>query len=390
MKRVGQFAAVLAAVASFFAWVSEGLAAEPIRIGYMATLTGEGATWGQHEREGALLAVKDINAKGGVLGRPLELVCYDVKGKPEEGVSAIRRLIYDDKVVAIGGSNYSGIQIAVAPIADRGQVPVVSSTATNPAVTVDPDTGKVRPYMFRIVYTDPYQGKVIADYLIKKCGAKKLAIIGDVGDAYSEGLAEFVKRTADAFGVESQFWGFRGGDVDFRAQLTAAREWGADAVALTMYYKEMGLVIKQAAEMDWKPLFMGGDGYSPNMFEIAGKSMEGTYWVYPMNADDPILDPIKAAFRKEYDRDATEVLNVVLAYDVVLMIAHAIETAGVAEGPAIRDALENTRDFEVTHFVWTVNKETHDPLNKPASVLEARDGKLVFLEQWKPEGAPVK
>ena len=83
-------------------------------------------------------------------------------------------------------------------------------------------------------------------------------------------------------------------------------------------------------------------------------------------------------------------MNVVLAYDVVLMVAHAIETAGVAERPAIRDALENTRDFEVTHFVWTVNKETHDPLNKPASVLEARDGKLVFLEQWKPEGAPVK
>ena len=390
MKRVGQFAVVLAAAVSFFAWGTEGLAVEPIKIGYMATLTGEGATWGQHEREGALMAVKDINARGGVLGRPLELICYDVKGKPEEGVSAIRRLIYDDKVVAIGGSNYSGIQIAVAPIADKGQVPVVSSTATNPAVMVDPDTGKVRPYMFRIVYTDPYQGKVIADYLIKKCGAKKLAIIGDVGDAYSEGLTEYVKRTAEALGVENQFWGFRGGDVDFRAQLTAAREWGADAVALTMYYKEMGLVIKQAAEMDWKPLFMGGDGYSPNMFEIAGKAMEGTYWVYPMNADDPILDPIKAAFRKEYDRDATEVLNVVLAYDVVLMIANAIETAGVAEGPAIRDALENTQDFKVTHFVWTVNKETHDPLNKPASILKAKDGKLVFLEQWKPEGAPVK
>ena len=197
MKRVGQFAAVLAAAVSFFAWGTEGFAAEPIRIGYMATLTGEGATWGQHEREGALLAVKDINAKGGVLGRPLELVCYDVKGKPEEGVSAIRRLIYDDKVVAIGGTNYSGIQLAIAPIAEKGQVPVIATAATNPTVTVDPNTGKVRPYMFRISYTDPYQGRVIADYLIKKCGAKKLAIIGDVGDAYSEGLTEFIRKTAD-------------------------------------------------------------------------------------------------------------------------------------------------------------------------------------------------
>ena len=120
-------------------------AADPIKIGYIATLTGEGATWGQHERDGALLAVKDINAKGGVLGRPLELVCYDIKGKPEEAVIAVRRLMYEDKVAAVGGSNYSGIQIAVAPIADKAQVPIVSSTASNLAVTVDPDTGKVRP-----------------------------------------------------------------------------------------------------------------------------------------------------------------------------------------------------------------------------------------------------
>ena len=372
-------------MASLFAWGSAGFAAEPIKIGYMATLTGEGATWGQHERDGALLAIKDINAKGGVLGRPLELICYDIKGKPEEAVNAIRRLIHDDKVVAIGGSNYSGIQLAVAPIADKEQVPVVATSATNPAVTVDPNTGKVRPYMFRIGYTDPYQGRVIADYLIKKCGAKKLAVIGDVGDAYSEGLTEFVTKRAQELGVENKFWAFRGGDVDFRAQLTAAREWGADAIALTMLYKEMGLVIKQAAELDWNPLFMGGDGYSPNMFEIAGKAMEGTYWVYPMNADDPKLDAIKMAFQKEQGKEPTEILNLVFAYDVLMMLANAIETAGVAEGPAIRDAIENTQNFKVTHFTWTVEKETHDPLNKPASVLQAKEGKLVFLEEWKPE-----
>ncbi len=390
MKRVGQFAAVLAAAVSFFAWGTEGLAAEPIKIGYMATLTGDGATWGQHERDGALLAVKDINAKGGLLGRPLELICYDVKGKPEEGVNAVRRLIYDDKVVAIGGSNYSGIQLAIAPIAEKGQVPVIATAATNPTVTVDPNTGKVRPYMFRISYTDPYQGRVIADYLIKKCGAKKLAIIGDVGDAYSEGLTEFIRKTADENGVENNFWAFRGGDVDFRAQLTAAREWGADAVALTMLYKEMGLVIKQAAELDWKPLFMGGDGYSPNIAEIAGEALNGTFWVSSINIDDPKFDGMKEKYRAEYGKEATEIANTISAYDVLLMIAHAIETAGVAEGPAIKEAIENTKNLQVTHFNWTVDKETHNPLNKPGSVFEAKNGKLVFLEQWKPEGAPVK
>ena len=154
-----------------------------------------------------------------------------------------------------------------------------------------------------------------------------------------------------------------------------------------MLYKEMGLVIKQAAELDWKPLLMGGDGYSPNIAEIAGEALNGTFWVSSINIDDPMFDGMKEKYRAEYGKEATEIANTISAYDVLLMIAHAIETAGVAEGPAIRDALENTRDFEATHFVWTVNKETHDPLDKSASILGVKDGKLVFLEQWKPETA---
>ncbi len=360
-------------------------AAEAIKIGYLATLTGEGATWGQHERDGAFMAVKEINEKGGLLGRPVELVCYDIKGKPEDAVIAIRKMIFDDKVVAIGGSNYSGIQLAVAGIADKEKVPVVSSTATNPAVTVDPDTGKVRPYMFRITYTDPYQGMIIADYLIKKGGAKKLAIIGDIGDAYSEGLTEFVKKRADELGVENKFWAYRGGDVDFRAQLTEAKAWGADAVALTMLYKEMGLVIKQASELNWKPLFMGGDGYSPNIFEIAGNAMEGTYWVYPTSDADPKLAGLIEKYEKEYGKKPTEILNLTFGYDILQMILNAVNTAGKAEGAAVRDAIESTRDLQVTHFKWTVDKDTHNPLNKPAAILQAQDGKLVYLETWDPQ-----
>jgi branched-chain amino acid transport system substrate-binding protein len=382
MKSLGKGLLALMVVLGAAGWAA---AAEPIKIGYLATLTGEGATWGQHEREAAMMAVKEVNEKGGLLGCPVELICYDIKGKPEDAVNAMRKLIFDDKVVAIGGSNYSGIQLAVAPIADKEHVPVVSSSATNPAVTVDPNTGKVRPYMFRITYTDPYQGMIIADYLIKKCGAKKLAIIGDIGDAYSEGLTEYVKARAEELGVENKFWAYRGGDVDFRAQLTEAKAWGADAVALTMLYKEMGLVIKQAADLDWKPLFMGGDGYSPNMFEIAGDAMEGTFWVYATSEEDPKLAGLIEKFEKEYGKKPTEILNMTFGYDILQMIIHGIATAGKAEGPAVRDAIENTKDLQVTHFSWTVDKETHNPLNKPAAVLQAKGGKVVYVETWTPQ-----
>ncbi|MDR2175430.1 MAG: ABC transporter substrate-binding protein [Synergistaceae bacterium] len=377
---------VIGAIA-FWSLREKTVSVEPIKIGYLATLTGEGATWGQHERDAAMMAVKEVNEKGGLLGRPVELVCYDIKGKPEDGVNAIRKMIFDDKVVAVGGSNYSGIQLAVAPIADNAKIPVVSSSATNPAVTVNPDTGKVRPYIFRIAYTDPYQGMVIADYLIKKCGAKKLAVIGDIGDAYSEGLTEFVLARAKELGVENKFWAFRGGDVDFRAQLTEAKAWGAEAVALTMLYKEMGLVIKQAAELNWKPFFMGGDGYSPNIFEIAGDAMEGTFWLYPMSDEDPRLAGLIEKYTKEYGKKPTEILNMVFGYDILQMILHGIRTSGKADGTAIRDVIENTKDFEVTHFTWTVDKETHNPLNKPGAILEAKDGKVVYLETWAPQAS---
>ncbi|GHV38081.1 ABC transporter substrate-binding protein [Synergistales bacterium] len=386
-KKVLLFCALL--LASVFMFGQEACAADgaPVKIGYLATLTGDGSTWGQHERDGALLAVKEINAKGGLLGRPVELVCYDIKGKAEDAVSAIRRLIFDDKVVAVGGSNYSGIQLAIAPIADAQKMPVVSSTASNPAVTVDADTGKVRPYMFRITYTDPYQGAVIADYLIKKLGSKKLAVIGDIGDAYSEGLTEFVTKRAAELGVDYKFWAYRGGDVDFRAQITEAKAWGADAVALTMLYKEMGLVIKQAADLGWKPFFMGGDGYGPGIFEIAGDAMEGTYWLYPMHDEDPLLAGLIANYTKEYGQKPTEILNMTFGYDILQMIFHAIATAGKDDSVAVRDAIENTKDLKVTHFTWTVDKETHNPVNKPGAILKVTGGKTGYLETWTPQAA---
>ncbi|MDR1049449.1 MAG: ABC transporter substrate-binding protein [Synergistaceae bacterium] len=358
---------------------------EPIKIGSIATLTGEGASWGQHERDAAMLAVKEINAKGGLLGRPVELICYDIKAKPEEAVIAVRRLIDHDKVVGIGGCNYSGVQLAIAPVIDKAKVSNIASTATNPAVTVDPDTGQVRPYTFRINYTDAYQGTVIADYLIRKCGVKKLAILGDVGDAYSEGLTEYEKKQADKLGVENKFWGFRGGDVDFRAQLTEAKAWGADAIGLTMLYKEMALVIKQAAEMGWKPYFMGGTGYSPNMFEIAGDAMEGTYWVYGLSGEEPSIAGLMANFEKEYGRKATEPMNMAFGYDIIQMYAHAITAAGSDDPTAIRDAIENTEDLEVTHFKWTVDKATHNPLNKPGVILKGLKDRAVYFEVWSPE-----
>ena len=389
MRRMhsGIFCVIFALVLLFAAASSAATpSGDPIKIGYLATLTGDGATWGQHERDGALLAVKELNEAGGVLGRPLELVYYDVRGRHEDAIQAARRLIHEDKVVAIGGTNYSGLNIAIASVVNSGEVPQIGTASTNPAVTVDPKTNTVRPYTFRLCYTDPYQGKVMADYLVNKLGVKSTAVITDIGSDYSEGLKEFFLARIEELGCEMKgVWGFRGGDVDFRAQLTEMKATGAEAVALPILYKEMGLIMKQAAELDWKPIFIGGDGFSPSMHEIAGDAMEGSYWVYSMDLGNPQMLYLLSRYEKEYGAPAAEPGNVAYAYDLVTWVADAIRRAGTADPKAIRDAMENTQNLRLVHFTLTVDKATHNPLNKPAAMMLWKNQLFNFLEMWAPQ-----
>src|SRR5690606_34832842 len=146
--------------------------------------------YGQTEEKSAKLAVDEINAKGGVLGRKIELVVYDFRTRAEDAVNAVRRMIEEDKVVALVGANGSGINIATAPLFNRYGVAQIGTVSTNPLVTVA-EKGNVRPFSFRICFTDPYQGKLIAYFAAKELGRMNAAILYDVGNDYSHGLREF-------------------------------------------------------------------------------------------------------------------------------------------------------------------------------------------------------
>ena len=134
---------------------ASAFAAEPVKIGYLAALTGNDAAYGVAEVQSAQMYVTKRNNEGGVLGRPIELVVYDSKSRPEDAVNAVRRMIESDHVVAIVGSNTSGINIATAALVNEAKVPQIGTATTNPLVTVDPK-GNVRPYSFRLTFDDPY------------------------------------------------------------------------------------------------------------------------------------------------------------------------------------------------------------------------------------------
>lgn len=366
-----------------FMFVSAEAAENVVKVGYLASLTGDGATWGQEQIKGAQIAVDEINAAGGVLGKPIKLVVYDDRGRQEDAIVSVRRLIDTEKVNVIGGANSSGMCIALAPVLNKARVPLVAPFASNPAATVDPRSHKVRPYVFRLCAIDPYHGSVMADYLYKKLGVDTAVILHDVGSEYSEGIKEFfTARFTKLGGKVLGAYGYRGGDVDFRAQLTQAKGTGAKALVMPSLYKEMGLMTKQAADLGWKPVLMGGDGFSMAMYEIAGSSMNDSYWTSNMDLDDKNVQALLAKYEKKYKAKVFEYTSVTMAYDIIYTIADAIKRAGKDDGPAIRDAIEKTKNLKLTHFTLTMDPKTHNPLAKPLVIQQFRDGKIFYLETW--------
>ena len=377
--------ALLALIIVVFA-AGTAMAAEPIKIGYLAALTGDYAQYGITEVNMAKLVVGDINAKGGILGRKIELIPYDTKTRNEDAVNAVRRMIESDKVCAIVGANSSGINIATAPIVAKGKTPQISTVGTNPFVTVD-NKGKVRPYSFRICFTDPYQGALAADLAYNDLKKTKAAILYNVGSDYAQGLREFFVKDYEKLGgkiVADE--GFRETDVDFRAQLTTIKNSGADLLFLPGMGKDMPLAIKQAQELGLKVTIIGGDGYAEFMNEIAGPAMKGTFWVNHTYLDDPEMAPIFARYKEVYKDDCKEFVNGTMAYDAMYWLIDAIKRAGKADGQAIAKALEETKGLKLHHATLTIDPATHNPINKAGIILKVGDDlKTKFYKKVEPK-----
>ena len=285
------------------------------------------------------------------------------------------------------GANGSGINIATAPLSTKYKIPQIGTVSTNLNVTVTPE-GKLNPYMFRTCFTDPYQGQVIAYFAVKNLKKMNAAVLYDVGSDYSQGLRDFFMQYYKKYGgkiVADQ--AFRAGtDVDFRAQLTTIRDNKADVLILPNMGKEMALIMKQARELGMKDIiFIGGDGYGEFMWEIAGKSMEGSYWINHVAPEDPAMQPFFASYKKIYNDECKEFVNGILAYDSIYWLADAIKRAGKADSTAIRNALENTKNVKLHHATMSINPKDHNPMNKTAVVLVAKDGKGRFFTKRQPK-----
>jgi len=358
---------------------------EEIRIGLLNEITGGNATLGTSTTNGALLAIKEINAKGGVLGKKIKPVIADNKSEPSESANAMTKLIAQDRVVAVTGVFASSNAIAASNVAEASKVPFLAVGATNPKVTVDEATGKVKDYTFRVCFIDPFQGTVGANFVLNELKLKKAAILIDNSSDYSKGLAAYFK---DAFvkggGAIVAEEAYLQKDQDFKTVLTKIKAFNPEVIYVPGYYEEVGKIIKQARELDITVPFVGGDGWdSPKLVEIATPAaLNNTYFTNHYSIDDPssAAQAYVQAYKSEYG--LTPDAMAVLGYDAVYLLVDAIKRANSTDPQAIRAALEKTENFPALSGDITLNA-THDAI-KSAVIIEMKEGKQVYKATIKP------
>ena len=334
---------------------------DTIKIGYVSDLTGATALWGTAGQYGAELAIKDINAEGGVLdGKMLELVPMDGKGEAADSVNAFRNLVEQNGVVAVIGTNFSACNIAMAPVADSLKVPVIGTATSNELVTVD-ENGNLHPYSFRMCFIDSYIGTVIGNYAYDQ-GYRNAALFTIAGNTNSESVGQFIKDAFTAKGgtIVSEEQGMDT-DVDFRAQLTNIGAANPDIIFLIQNdYAKNANFAKQARELGIDCMIMGHDGWdSAQLASEAGGALEGCMYVSRIGFNTPEAQAFGERVAEEYD--ITMEGECLFGHDGVYWIADAIERAGSADPTAIRDALEQTDVFEGLIGTLVMDPATHNP-----------------------------
>lgn len=338
--------------------------ANEIVWGEYGSMTGSESTFGVSTHKGVMMAVEEANKAGGIKGKQIRVISYDDQGKADEAVTAVTKLITQDKVQLLLGEVASSRSIAAGAVAQQYKIPMVSPSSTNPKVT------QIGEYIFRVCFIDPFQGSVMAKFAINNLKLKKAGIFRDIRSDYSVGLANFFAEEYKKLGGEIVAdVAYSSGDMDFKSQLTSIKAKKPDLLFVPGYYTEVGLIARQARELGYKGTFLGGDGWdSEKLTEIAGEAILGGYFSNHYSHEDK--NPVVQNFVAQYKAKYGEIPNglAAMGYDAALVSIDAAKRAADLSPKAVRDALAQTTNFQGVTGIITINKD-RDAV-KPAVVLK--------------------
>lgn len=357
---------------------SGGSDSDTIRIGGLAPLTGDAASYGVAVNNAIQMAVEDINANGGIDGKQIEYIYYDEKGDTTEATNAYNKLVQDDKVVAIIGDVTTKPTLAVAQTSQQDNIPIITATATAAEVTL---TG---PNIFRACFTDPFQGELMASYASEKLGATKVAVLSDMADDYSSGIAEAFVAKAEELGMQVVAdEKYQDGDVDFKSQLTNIKGQNPDVLFLPVYYEDLRLISAQAKEVGVTAQLCGADGWDSVLTDNFDSSvLDGGVFCsqYSTESTDERVQNFISAYKEKYEMDPN--MFAVLAYDATNMMAQAISDAGSTDSQAIIDAMA-ALEYDGLTGRMTFDEDRNP--QKSAVIVSIQDNAYKFVENYDPE-----
>jgi len=343
-------------------------AALKAKIAIVVPLSGDVKTFGESTRNAALMAFEEAE------GVEIEYVLADSKCDAQEAANAANKVIFEDGVQFIIGEVCSSASIPISEIAEANHVLQISPTSTNPAVTVNED-GTTKDYVFRACFLDPFQGQVMAA-LATELGAKKAAVLYDVGNDYVKGLAEYARDSFTAQGGEvAVYEAYTKDDTDFSGILGKVAAADVDVIFLPDYYNKVNLIAAQIKEKGIDALLIGGDGWdSP---ELQLDLLEGGYFSnhYSPYEERDVVQNFVTAYRDRYG--ATPDALAALAYDATRLLIQAIKEANSTDPTVVKDVMENI-SYDGISGVITYDAQ-HNPVKK-AAVMKVEGGKVVFYK----------
>lgn len=353
--------------------------AATIKIGGLGPLTGPLAIYGVTATNGSKLAFEEINKNGGILGKQVEFVLFDEKGDSTEAVTAYNRLV-DEGVVALVGDITSKPSLAVAEIAAQDNMPMITPTGTQFNIT------EAGPNVFRVCFTDPYQGVILANLAKNNLKANTVAIMVNNSSDYSDGVAEAFIKEAERLGLKIVAKeGYAEGDKDFRAQLTKVAATNPDVLLVPDYYEQVALITTQAREVGVKSTFIGPDGWdgvAKALDSSAYGAVENSYFTnhYSVEDTNEKVQNFLKAYREKY-KDEPSAFSA-LSYDAAYLMKDAIEKAGSTDKAAIVKAMKESDFAGVTgHLRFD---EKNNPV-KAVTVLKVVNGNYTFDSVIQPE-----
>jgi len=353
-------------------------ASDTILIGHFASMTGSEATFGQSTDRGVRLAIKEVNAAGGVKGKQITLKTYDDQGKGQEAGTAVTRLITSDHVVAVLGEVASSLSLVGGRVAQQYGVPMITPSSTNPAVT------QIGDMVFRVCFLDPFQGWVAAKFARENLKAAKAAILYDQGQAYSKGLMDaFDKAFKEMGGTITTVQAYTGGDQDFSAQLTTMRQTNPDVIFVPGYYTDAGNIAIQVRKLGLTAPLLGGDGWdSVKLAEIGGSSIEGSYFTNHYSHENPA--PEVQNFVTKYKADFGEIPDglAAMGYDAARLLFDAMNRAPSLGGKDLAAAIAATKNFAGVTGKITI--DANRDAQKAAVVLQMKNGVPSYVTTIEP------